>query len=67
MERLVNPDLSQGRPAFGPVIRASSGLMMVQITAASLVAESRPWPCGEYRVHPTDANRRICPHGYGGG
>ena len=42
VERLVNPDLSQGLPAFltrDPGL--SSGLMMVQITAASLVAESR--------------------------
>jgi NitT/TauT family transport system substrate-binding protein len=42
VERLVNPDLSQGLPAFltgDPGL--SSGYMMVQITAASLVAESR--------------------------
>jgi histidine ammonia-lyase len=42
VERLVNPDLSQGLPAFltrDPGL--SSGFMMVQITAASLVAESR--------------------------
>src|SRR5690606_25814301 len=42
VERLVNPDLSQGLPAFltaDPGL--SSGYMMVQITAAALVAESR--------------------------
>ena len=42
IERLVNPDLSQGLPAFltqDPGL--CSGLMMVQIAAASLVAESR--------------------------
>src|SRR5918995_599000 len=46
VERLVNPDLSQGLPAFltqDPGL--CSGLMMVQIAAASLVAESRwGWP-----------------------
>src|SRR6185295_14387616 len=42
VERLVNPDLSQGLPAFlteNPGLQ--SGFMMAQITAASLVAESR--------------------------
>jgi histidine ammonia-lyase len=55
----VNPDLSQGLPAFlteDPGL--SSGLMMVQITAASLVAESRalamPASIGSI---PTDANQ----------
>jgi histidine ammonia-lyase len=59
VERLVNPDLSQGLPAFltsDPGL--SSGLMMVQITAASLVAESRalamPASIGSI---PTDANQ----------
>ena len=59
VERLVNPDLSQGLPAFltsEPGL--SSGLMMVQITAASLVAESRtiamPASIGSI---PTDANQ----------
>ncbi|HEU5304791.1 MAG TPA: histidine ammonia-lyase [Gemmatimonadales bacterium] len=59
VERLVNPDLSQGLPAF--LTRdagLSSGLMMVQITAASLVAESRalamPASIGSI---PTDANQ----------
>jgi histidine ammonia-lyase len=59
IERLVNPDLSQGLPAFltaDPGL--SSGFMMVQITAASLVAESRalamPASLGSI---PTDANQ----------
>jgi histidine ammonia-lyase len=59
VERLVNPDLSQGLPAFltnDPGL--CSGLMMVQITAASLVAESRaiamPASIGSI---PTDANQ----------
>ncbi|MGE5230344.1 MAG: histidine ammonia-lyase [Deltaproteobacteria bacterium] len=59
IERLVNPDLSQGLPAFltaDPGLR--SGYMMVQITAASLVAESRalamPASIGSI---PTDANQ----------
>jgi histidine ammonia-lyase len=59
VERLVNPDLSQGLPAFltgDPGL--SSGHMMVQITAASLVAESRalahPASIGSI---PTDANQ----------
>jgi histidine ammonia-lyase len=59
VERLVNPDLSQGLPAFltgDPGL--SSGLMVVQITAASLVAESRalamPASIGSI---PTDANQ----------
>ena len=59
VERLVNPDLSQGLPAFltrDPGLR--SGLMMVQITAASLVAESRTL-CTPASVQsiPTDANQ----------
>ncbi|MBA3317492.1 MAG: histidine ammonia-lyase [Gemmatimonadales bacterium] len=59
VERLVNPDLSQGLPAFltaDPGL--SSGYMMVQISAASLVAESRtlamPASIGSI---PTDANQ----------
>jgi histidine ammonia-lyase len=59
VERLVNPDLSQGLPAFlTPDPGLSSGFMMVQITAASLVAESRalamPASIGSI---PTDANQ----------
>ena len=55
----MNPDLSHGLPAFltpDPGLR--SGYMMVQITAASLVAESRtlamPASIGSI---PTDANQ----------
>ena len=59
IERLVNPDLSQGLPAFltrQPGLQ--SGLMMIQITAASLVAESRTL-CAPASVQsiPTDANQ----------
>ncbi len=59
VERLVNPDLSQGLPAFlTPDPGLCSGYMMVQITAASLVAESRtlavPASIGSI---PTDANQ----------
>ena len=68
VERLVNPDLSQGLPAFltaDPGL--SSGFMMVQITAASLVAESRtlttPASVGSI---PTDANQEdFVPMGMG--
>src|SRR6476646_4501591 len=59
IERLVNPDLSQGLPAFltrQPGLQ--SGLMMIQIVAASLVAESRTL-CTPASVQsiPTDANQ----------
>jgi len=59
IERLVNPDLSQGLPAFltsDPGL--SSGYMMVQVTAASLVAESRTlaYPASVTSI-PTDANQ----------
>jgi histidine ammonia-lyase len=68
VERLVNPDLSQGLPAFltgDPGL--SSGFMLVQITAASLVAESRslamPASIGSI---PTDANQEdFVPMGMG--
>ena len=59
IERLVNPDLSQGLPAFlTPSPGLSSGFMMVQITAASLVAESRTlaYPASIGSI-PTDANQ----------
>lgn len=42
IDRLVNPELNEGLPAFlaaNPGLE--SGLMMVQVTAASLVAENR--------------------------
>ena len=59
IERLVNPDLSQGLPAF--LTRAAglqSGMMMIQTSAASLVAESRAL-CTPASVQsiPTDANQ----------
>ncbi len=59
IERLVNPDLSSGLPAFltsDPGL--SSGHMMVQITAASIVAESRSlaYPASIGSI-PTDANQ----------
>jgi len=59
VERLVNPDLSQGLPAFLTADAGlASGYMMVQISAASLVAESRtlahPASIGSI---PTDANQ----------
>jgi histidine ammonia-lyase len=68
VERLVNPDLSHGLPAFltaDPGL--SSGYMMVQITAAALVAESRaiamPASIGSI---PTDANQEdFVPMGMG--
>jgi histidine ammonia-lyase len=68
VERLVNPDLSQGLPAFltdNPGL--SSGYMMVQITAAALVAESRTlaYPASIGSI-PTDANQEdFVPMGMG--
>ncbi len=59
IERLVNPDLSQGLPAFlTREAGLASGYMMVQITAASLVAESRALahPASTGSI-PTDANQ----------
>jgi histidine ammonia-lyase len=68
IERLVNPDLSDGLPAFltrDPGL--SSGHMMVQITAAALVAESRAiaYPASIGSI-PTDANQEdFVPMGMG--
>jgi len=66
VERLVNPDLSQGLPAFlAPNPGVESGFMMVQVTAAALVAESRTL-CTAASVQsiPTDANQEdIVPMG----
>jgi histidine ammonia-lyase len=68
VERLVNPDLSQGLPAFlttDPGL--SSGFMMVQITAAAIVAESRTlaYPASIGSI-PTDANQEdFVPMGMG--
>ncbi|MBI3982383.1 MAG: histidine ammonia-lyase [Gemmatimonadetes bacterium] len=59
IEALVNPDLSQGLPAFlTPQAGLQSGYMMVQVTAAALVAECRTL-CAPASVQsiPTDANQ----------
>ncbi len=59
IEALLNPDLSQGLPAFlTPHAGLQSGLMMVQVMAASLVAECRAL-CTPASVQsiPTDANQ----------
>jgi histidine ammonia-lyase len=59
IERLVNPDLSQGLPAFlTHHAGLQSGMMMIQITAASLVAEARTLCSpGSVQSIPTDANQ----------
>ncbi len=59
VECLVNPDLSQGLPAFltqNPGVQ--SGFMMVQVSAASIVAECRTLcvPASVQSI-PTDANQ----------
>jgi histidine ammonia-lyase len=59
IDRLTNPDLSGGLPAFlttKPGVQ--SGLMMVQVTAAALVAEARSL-CTPASVQsiPTEANQ----------
>jgi histidine ammonia-lyase len=59
IERLVNPDLSHGLPAFlAPQPGLQSGFMMVQIVAAALVGECRALcvPASVQSV-PTDANQ----------
>ncbi len=59
LERLVNPELSQGLPAFLAVSPGlHSGLMMAQITAAALVAETRTLatPASVQSI-PTDGNQ----------
>jgi histidine ammonia-lyase len=56
---MLNPDLSCGLPAFlAPEPGVQSGFMMVQVTAAALVAESRTL-CTAASVQsiPTDANQ----------
>lgn len=68
VERLVNPDLSQGLPAFLTANAGlQSGFMMVQVTAAALVAEARAL-CTPASVQsiPTDANQEdFVPMGMG--
>ena len=59
VDRMLNPDSSQGLPAFlakDPGLQ--SGLMMLQVTAAALVAESRTL-CTPASVQsiPTDGNQ----------
>jgi histidine ammonia-lyase len=59
IDRMLNPDISQGLPAFlakNPGLE--SGFMMAQITAAALVAESRTL-CTPASVQsiPTDGNQ----------
>jgi histidine ammonia-lyase len=42
IERLVNPALNEGLPAFlAPVAGLNSGFMMMQVTAAALVSENK--------------------------
>ncbi len=58
VERLVNPDLS-GLPAFlSPQPGTNSGLMMAQVTAASLIAENNvlAHPASVFTL-PTSANK----------
>jgi histidine ammonia-lyase len=58
-ERLVNPDLSEGLPAFlTPDPGARSGMMIAQITAAALVSENKvlAHPSSVDTI-PTGANR----------
>jgi histidine ammonia-lyase len=44
IERLVNPALSEGLPAFlAPGAGLNSGFMMPQVTAAALVSENKIW------------------------
>jgi histidine ammonia-lyase len=59
IDRLMNPELSHGLPPFlTEQAGLNSGLMMAQITAASLVAEARTL-CTPASVQsiPTDANQ----------
>ncbi len=59
LDRLMNADLSQGLPPFlSPHAGLHSGFMMVQVTAAALVAESRTLatPASVQSI-PTEANQ----------
>jgi histidine ammonia-lyase len=59
IDRMLNPDISQGLPPFlASKPGLESGLMMAQITAAALVAESRTL-CTPASVQsiPTDGNQ----------
>jgi histidine ammonia-lyase len=59
IERLVNPDLSPGLPAFlAPNPGLESGFMMVQVGAAALVGECRALSApASVQSIPTDANQ----------
>jgi histidine ammonia-lyase len=59
IERLVNPDLNQGMPAFlSPDAGVNSGYMMAQVTAAALASECKllSHPASVDTI-PTDGNR----------
>lgn len=59
LERVVNPDLSQGLPPFlAQEPGLHSGMMMVQVTAAALVAEARTLstPASVQSI-PTESNQ----------
>ncbi len=44
LERLVNPQLNEGLPAFlAPGAGLNSGFMLAQVTAAALVSENKVW------------------------
>jgi histidine ammonia-lyase len=44
LERLVNPSLNEGLPAFlAPGAGLNSGFMMAQVTAAALASENKVW------------------------
>ena len=59
IDRLVNPDLNQGLPAFlSPDAGVNSGFMMAQVTAASLASECKvlSHPASVDTI-PTDGNK----------
>jgi histidine ammonia-lyase len=59
IDRLVNPDLNQGLPAFlSPEPGVNSGFMMAQVTAASLASECKvlAHPASVDTI-PTDGNK----------
>jgi histidine ammonia-lyase len=59
IERLVNPDLNEGLPAFlSPEAGVNSGFMMMQVTAASIASECKvlSHPASVDTI-PTDGNK----------
>ena len=59
IERLVNPDLNEGLPAFlSPEPGVNSGFMMMQVTAASIASECKvlSHPASVDTI-PTDGNK----------